>query len=55
MNVTWNVVLDRMEGFELAGPMPDPVHEPSLQLMPLKQLKIKFKKRANPDHTPIGD
>lgn len=54
MNITWNVVLDRMEGFELAEPMPWPVHEPSLQLLPLKQLKIKFKKRENPEHTPIN-
>ncbi|MEC7765120.1 MAG: cytochrome P450 [Pseudomonadota bacterium] len=54
MTITWNVILDRLEGFELAEPMPCPAHEPSLQLLPMKQLKLRFKKRDVPEQTPIS-
>ena len=46
LTTAWNAILDRMENFELARPMPKPEHKPSLQLLPLKELHLRFTKRA---------
>lgn len=34
-------ILDRFESIELAEPMPDPVHEPSIFLRPMKRLPLR--------------
>jgi cytochrome P450 len=40
----FTAVLDRMEDIRLARPMPEPAHDPSFFLRPLKELPIKFRK-----------
>lgn len=45
MQVAYNALLDRMEAFELARPLPDPVHRPSFGFIPMKELRVRFKKR----------
>lgn len=43
---TFNNVLNRMDNIELARPLPDPVHRPSLTQFPMRELPIKFTKRG---------
>jgi len=40
------VLLERLENFEIAGPMPDPAYVYSLNFRPLKALPIRFTARA---------
>lgn len=42
---TFNNILNRMDNIELARPLPDPVHRPSLSQYPMKELPITFTKR----------
>ena len=46
MMAAYTVLLDRMEDFQLAKRMPYPVHLPSAALSPMKELHLKFRKRA---------
>ena len=46
MMAAYTVFLDRMEDFQLATPLPYPVHAPSAALSPMKELKLTFCKRA---------
>ncbi|MBM3347250.1 MAG: cytochrome P450, partial [Betaproteobacteria bacterium] len=46
MMAAYAVFLDRMEDFQLARPLPYPVHAPSAALSPMKELKIRFRKRV---------
>ena len=46
MTVAYNVILDRMADLQLAAPMPDPVHRTSFGFLPMKQLRVKFRKIA---------
>jgi cytochrome P450 len=43
---TFNAILDRMDDIELARPLPSPAHKPSMGLMTLKELWIRFRKSA---------
>jgi cytochrome P450 len=43
--VAFNAILDRMDDIELARPLPEPAHRPSVGLLPLKELHIKFRKK----------
>lgn len=42
----YNAILDRLDDFELARPLPHPVHESSTGNIPLKALWMKFIKRG---------
>jgi cytochrome P450 len=42
MHSAFTMLLDRLDGFELAEPMPQPVHDPSVFLRPMKRLPIRF-------------
>ena len=46
LTVAYNMILDRMEAFELAEPLPYPVHSPGATQFSMKELKIRFRKRA---------
>jgi cytochrome P450 len=46
MMAAYTVFLDRMEDFQLARPMPYPVHAPSAALTPMKELHLKFRKKT---------
>jgi cytochrome P450 len=46
MSVALNAILDRMDEIQLARPLPDPVHGPSLRFLPMRELPISFRKRA---------
>jgi len=48
LTAAYSVFLDRMEDFQLAAPLPHPVHSPSAAQFPMKELKVKFRKRAAP-------
>lgn len=39
----FTILLDRLEDIELARPLPDPPHYPSLLLHPMKELPIRFR------------
>ena len=41
---TFNAILDRMDDIELSRPLPDLVHRPSIGLMTMKELWIRFRK-----------
>ncbi|MDB5703853.1 MAG: Cytochrome [Sphingomonas bacterium] len=42
LNIAYNTLLDRMENFQLARPLPHPVHRQSVAYIPMKELHIKF-------------
>ncbi|MEI6496355.1 MAG: cytochrome P450 [Actinomycetota bacterium] len=42
MHSAFTMLLDRLDGFELAEPMPQPAHDPSVFLRPMKRLPIRF-------------
>jgi cytochrome P450 len=44
--VAFNAILDRMDDITLSRPLPDPVHRPSMGLLPMKELWIRFRKKA---------
>ena len=44
--MAYNVILDRMEDFQLGAPQPYPVHSPGATQFSMKELKLKFRKRA---------
>jgi cytochrome P450 len=46
LTVGLNAILDRMDDLELARPLPDPVHRPSMGFLPMKELHIRFRKRT---------
>lgn len=46
LTVAYNVILDRMEDFQLGAPQPYPVHSPGATQFSMKELKLKFRKRA---------
>ena len=46
LTASYNAILDRMEGFALARPLPDPVHHSSTGNIPLKEVPITFRKRG---------
>lgn len=46
MHSAFTHLLARLDDIELARPLPDPVHEPSMFLMPMKELPIRFTARA---------
>jgi cytochrome P450 len=46
--IAWQVILERMEDFRLATPLPHPVHHPSLQLLSMKELLVSFRRRGCP-------
>ncbi len=46
MHSAFTSLLARLDHIELARPLPDPTHEPSMFLMPLKELPIRFTKRS---------
>ena len=46
LTAAYSSFLDRMEDFQLAAPLPYPVHSPSAAQFPMKELKVKFRKRA---------
>ena len=39
-------LLDAMEDFSLARPLPDPVHKPAVNFIPLRELHVAFRKRT---------
>jgi cytochrome P450 len=46
MTAALNAILDRMDDLQLARPLPDPVHNPSLRFIPMRELRLKFTKRS---------
>ena len=48
LTAAYSVFLDRMDDFQLASPLPHPVHSPSAAQFPMKELKVKFTKRVRP-------
>lgn len=46
MHSAFTHLLARLDDIELARPLPDPVHEPSMFLMPMKELPIRFRARS---------
>ncbi len=46
LTIAVNLLLARLDNIELATPQPTPRHKPSLGLHPLRELNIKFTKRA---------
>jgi cytochrome P450 len=46
LTIAINALLDRLDDIQLARPLPDPVHRPSMGFLPMKELQIKFRKRA---------
>jgi cytochrome P450 len=46
LTVALNAILDRMDDLQLAKPLPDPVHRPSMGFIPMKELHIRFRKRV---------
>lgn len=46
LDVAFSILLSRLDNIELARPLPDPPHHPSLLLRPLKELPIRFSRRG---------
>ena len=46
MAVALNAILDRMDDIQLAKPLPDPLHGPSLRFLPMRELFLRFRKRG---------
>jgi cytochrome P450 len=46
MITVFTIVLDRLDNFELAEPLPSPLHEPSIFLRPMKRLPLRFTAKA---------
>ena len=46
MQIACNAILDRMEHFRLARPMPHPPHRPSINFIPVKELWVGFDRRS---------
>jgi cytochrome P450 len=42
---SFRLLLERLDEIELEKPLPDPVHEPSLFFLPMKELPIRFRAR----------
>jgi len=45
----FTALLARLDDIELAGPLPDPVHHPSMFFLPVKTLPVRFRRRATAD------
>jgi cytochrome P450 len=46
IKTTFELLLERLDEIELDGPMPDPVHDPSIFFLPMKELRIRFRARG---------
>jgi cytochrome P450 len=46
MQIACNAILDRMDNFRLSRPLPHPVHRPSINFIPMKELWVGFDRRA---------
>lgn len=45
LRVSFRLLLERLDEIELDRPLPDPVHDPSLFFLPMKELPIRFRAR----------
>ena len=46
MHSAFTNLLRRLDDIQLASPVPEPAHHPSMFLMPLKELRLSFTKKA---------
>jgi cytochrome P450 len=46
MHSAFTNLLRRLDEIELAAPMPDPAHHPSMFLLPLKELRLRFRAKS---------
>ena len=46
MHSVFTNVLRRLDDIELAAPLPEPAHHPSTFLLPLKELRLRFRKKT---------